>query len=256
MPLPEPKKDETEGKRRNNEREVRSLPIEKVELRIEGDGGDREIFGYAAVFYDPADPGTEYRLWEDIVERIMPGAFDASLAAPDDVRILFNHDPNQILGRTTAGTATVGVDEKGFWFRVKPGDTTTGRDVSASIERGDVDGASFSFKVPEGGVRYRQAPDGTYIREVLTALPVYDGGPVVFPAYETAISGYRTREQVAIECRATLAAKGTVREKLDELVALPGAPPKPEPEDEVSRKMKKWMHDLNARQRDLTTENQ
>ena len=42
-------------------------------------------------------------------EIIRPGAFDDVLG--DDVRALFNHDPNFILGRSAAGALNLSVDE-------------------------------------------------------------------------------------------------------------------------------------------------
>ena len=37
------------------------------------------------------------------LETISPRAFDKALSNPDDVRALFNHDPNVLLGRTSSG---------------------------------------------------------------------------------------------------------------------------------------------------------
>ncbi|HEX3152918.1 MAG TPA: HK97 family phage prohead protease [Gemmataceae bacterium] len=67
----------------------------RVENRV---SGRPVIIGYAAVFYDPNDKGTEYQLGTDIVERVAPGAFDRAIRE-DDVRGLFNHDANKRLSR-------------------------------------------------------------------------------------------------------------------------------------------------------------
>ena len=69
------------------------------ELRAEDAGGKKVLRGYSAVFDQESDT-----LGGWFVEIIRPGAFDEVLRNKPDVRCLFNHDPNQVLGRTAAGT--------------------------------------------------------------------------------------------------------------------------------------------------------
>ena len=66
-----------------------------------------------------------------------PNAFDRALAESDDVRGLFNHDPDNLLGRTSSGTMRLSVDKKGLLYETDPGDTNVGRDVVQHIKRGD-----------------------------------------------------------------------------------------------------------------------
>ena len=70
--------------------------VQAADLRVVAEGPPR-IVGHAALFDRLSDDLGGFR------ERIRPGAFAASLVA-DDVRALFNHDPNVILGRNRAGT--------------------------------------------------------------------------------------------------------------------------------------------------------
>lgn len=156
------------------------------EIRMDGEGDDRKIVGYAAVFFREGDAGTEYTLWDGAVERIEPGAFDN--VASDDVRALFNHDPNMLLGRSTAGTLRLSVDDKGLRYEIDPSDTTTGRDVQTHLERGDLTGSSFGFRVTkEEWVTRDNQPDLRMIRGV----ELFDVGPVTFPAYESSDAGIR-----------------------------------------------------------------
>lgn len=214
--------------------EVRALPKEQAQVRVAGQKDERKIVGYASVFYD-GTPETEFQLWDDLVERIMPSAFDSAIARGDDVRGLFNHDPSLVLGRTTSGTMQLRTDKKGLSYSIVPADTSVAKDVVGHIERGDVDGSSFAFRPTDVDVRLE---DGVEIREI-RGVELFDVGPVTYPAYEAATSGYRTREQVAVECRAMLAAKS--QEK-------PVAPPKPvlAAEDDESRKLKAWARGLTA----------
>lgn len=169
--------------------ERRFVPNREVRV-AGGDGKPTIISGYGAVFYD-GTPETEYVLWDDrygrAVERILPGAFDAVLAKPDDVRGLFNHDANMVLGRNKAGTMRLGVDSVGLEYQIEAGDTQIARDVMQHISRGDVNGSSFSFSLQSDGQVWTITgeSDGktNELREIKAVSVLYDVGPVTFPAY-------------------------------------------------------------------------
>ncbi len=156
-----------------------------VELRKDGDG-QSTISGHASVFYD-GTPGTEYQLWDNAVERIMPGTFDRALKEKDDVRALFNHDPSLVLGRTSANTMDLSIDKRGLRYDIRPGDTTIGNDVVEHIARGDVTGSSFFFRITDETWRMEDDLD---IREI-RGVELFDVGPVTFPAYTGADTGVR-----------------------------------------------------------------
>lgn len=191
--------DQKEQQARDHQRRFlnsdRSKP--RIETRKDGDEEKQMIVGYAAVFYDADDPGTEFRLWSDTYERIMPGAFDEALKL-DDVRGLANHEVTWLLGRTKSGTCRLSVDSIGLRYEIDVPDTQAGRDTITSIERGDLDGSSFSFDVwgTRGKVVWvtETRDDQTIdIREVHN-LELFDVGPVTFPAYEATTSGMRDRD--------------------------------------------------------------
>ena len=115
--------------------------LKTAELRVKKDGDEpARIEGYAAVFNrDSEDMG--------FIERIAPGAFKKALKT-SDVRALFNHDSNIILGRKSAGTLELKEDKKGLFMSVTPPDTQLVRDMVLSpIERGDVTQQSFGFSI-------------------------------------------------------------------------------------------------------------
>ena len=58
------------------------------------------------------------------------------------------------------------------------------------IQRGDVDGSSFSFQI-EGKDVWTRSADGLEIRE-LRSVKLYDVGPVTFPAYAASTSEARS----------------------------------------------------------------
>ncbi|WP_121665247.1 HK97 family phage prohead protease [Mesonia aquimarina] len=147
-----------------------------------------EIEGYAAVFNKRAD-----LFWFE--EEILPGAFDDVLN--DDVRCLFNHNPNKILARSKdgKGTLTLSVDEKGLKYSYITPDISYARDLQTSIELGDVSQSSFAFQASE--VIWHDATDENdkELRQIKKISKIYDVSPVTFPAYEDAEVGKRSFEQ-------------------------------------------------------------
>ena len=156
--------------------EKRFLPFEDAEIRVESDDKERKITGYAAVFN---------RKSEDLggfVEIIRPGAFKRAISGAD-VRALFNHDSNYVIGRTTSGTLTLEENQKGLKFTAIPPDTQWARDLLKSIERGDISQCSFSFRVADGGEKWTESKEGPALREITEFEYIGDVGPVTFPAY-------------------------------------------------------------------------
>lgn len=147
---------------------------------VEYRANTRRMTGYAAVFYRENQPGTEYIPWEGHVERIANGAFAAALERGDDVRALFNHDSDQVLGRLSAGTLALAEDDTGLRYEIDLPDTTIGRDVRELVQRGDITGSSFAFRCNEWEDERR---DDVMIRTI-QSVELVDVGPVTFPAYE------------------------------------------------------------------------
>jgi len=85
----------------------------------------KKIAGYAAVF------NSESYSVGNFVEMIAKKAFEKSIKR-DDIRALFNHDPNFPLGRLKARTLTLSEDDKGLRYKVEPPDTQW-RGISSSV---------------------------------------------------------------------------------------------------------------------------
>lgn len=138
--------------------------------------GSAHIIGSAAVFNMRSENLGGFR------EIIKPGAFDGVLG--DDVRALFNHDPNYILGRTASSTLRLTVDDTGLLYDIEAPDTQMVRDmVLAPLQRGDVTQSSFQFTVARDGDYWYQDEEGIVVREVTRIARLFDVGPVTFPAY-------------------------------------------------------------------------
>lgn len=166
--------------------------IKGAEVRaLDGSAGSPSIAGYAAVFNE------FYTLYEDdgaafgdngliVRETITPGAFDPVM--DNDVRCLFNHDADNVLGRSTNGTLAMGQDAKGLEFVNAMDETRIGKDVHAFIKRGDVTGCSFAFTVEDDPNAWVEdvSPTGQlrFTRTIRKMKRLYDVGPVTYPAYE------------------------------------------------------------------------
>lgn len=161
--------------------ERRSL-LEPVEARAED--GSRKIVGYGAVFNSRTVIG------EDFEEEIAPNAFANSIKG--DVRSFFNHNPELILGRTKSGTLRIEEDERGLRYEVDLPDTQAGRDLQVSMDRGDVDGSSFMFRVKRDKWELR---DGALPLRTIQEVELYEVGPVTIPAYDDAKVALRSLEE-------------------------------------------------------------
>lgn len=143
----------------------------EVELRQRGT--EVTIEGHAAVFE---------KLSQNLggfVERVMPGAFTKTLKEAD-VRALFNHDENLVLGRNTSGTLELSEDDSGLYYRIRPPDTNYANDLITLLKRGDISHSSFAFMAieEEWGVSEQDFP-----RRDLLQVHLFDVSPVTYAAY-------------------------------------------------------------------------
>ena len=168
-------------------RERRFVPVDDIEVRADGDSPIIE--GYAARFNKWADIGGMFR------ERIAAGAFLDTIAA-DNVRALFNHDPNYVLGNTKNGSLRLNEDNKGLWMENTPPGTQAANDVVALIDRRDVTGQSFGFSVQEEKWATKEIDGVATEHRTITKARLYDVGPVTYPAYEITSVSTRSAEEV------------------------------------------------------------
>lgn len=159
--------------------ERRSLTA-PVEFR-EGDDGKKMVSGHAAVFNVITDIGGMFR------EKIAPGAFEETIKG-GDIRSLFDHNSALILGRTKSKTLRLWEDEEGLRYEVDLPDTQVARDLRVSMDRGDIDGSSFAFRI----LRQNWDESGDIPLRTIEKVELYEVGPVTFPAYPEAEVGLRS----------------------------------------------------------------
>jgi HK97 family phage prohead protease len=155
-----------------------------VELRTAGD--EFGLVGYAATFNSWSKDLGGFR------EMILPGTFARSLRAGADVKCLFNHAPDNILGRTKSGTCTLSTDARGLKFRCELNlKSQYHRDIYEAVKRGDIDECSFAFTVPQGGDSWESGSGGLASR-TLKDVDLVDVSVVTYPAYNETAAGART----------------------------------------------------------------
>ena len=158
------------------------LEIRSGELRASSPG---RLAGYIARFH------SETRI-ADFYEKVMPGAFTASLSDGRNIIALADHDRRALLGSTASGTLKLTEDAHGLAFELALPDTSHARDISVLVERGIVSGASFGFTVPEGGDTWLDRGDGSMLRE-LRSIELHEVTITPTPAYANTAVALRSR---------------------------------------------------------------
>jgi uncharacterized protein len=130
-------------------------------------------------------------------EKIAPGAFTNCLKNCD-VRALWNHDSNHVLGRTTSGTLRLKETDAGLQMECDMPDTTMARDLGVSMQRGDVNQMSFGFTVKNDSW---DEVNGEIVRTLLEINELFDVSVVTFPAYSdttvalNSLQAFRSKQQ-------------------------------------------------------------
>lgn len=152
----------------------------QTEVEVRQAGSKVYIEGYAAVF------GKRSGNLGGFVEEVGSTAFTKTLQEAD-IRALWNHDPNQVLGRVRAGTLEMSTDTSGLYYRATPPDTSYANDLMKLLERRDVNQSSFQFWKVQDDWKYDERADLAV--RTLIEVGLIEVSPVTFPAYEDATSG-------------------------------------------------------------------
>ena len=132
-----------------------------LEIRSTGElrSNGKKLTGYAAIFNSEANLGS-------FAEVIRNGAFRTTLESGSNVRALYHHQGDALLGTTRGRTLRLAEDGKGLAFELDLPDTSHGKDLAILVDRGDVAGCSIGFKVRDGGDRWEQR-GAQLVRELL-----------------------------------------------------------------------------------------
>lgn len=148
----------------------------------------RQLVGYAAKFgvesgvmYDPGIYCDRAGRALPFVEVLDPGCFARTLRDMPDVRALYNHNTDAVLGRTASGTLRLSVDRDGLHFVDDLPDTIDGQRARELVGRGDIDGCSFGFSIVRNQLVERS---GRPALHTILDVNLYEISiAVAFPAY-------------------------------------------------------------------------
>lgn len=191
-----------------SEKELRhAFCSSKMTCREEQDGG-KHIEGYFVVY------GQETELWDGCFEQIKSGAADASIQS-NDIRAIFNHNTDVVLGRSSAGTLKIRSDEHGLYGDILINEKDAqAMDIWARVERGDISGCSFGFfPVRES---YTIDSDGAY-HWVVEEADINEISVCTFPAYpQTEITARKKAYEESTK-RELIKRKETLKKRLEEI---------------------------------------
>ena len=155
-----------------------------------------KITGYAAVF-------NKYSVDMGFREKIAPGAFKGALKI-SDARALYNHNPDYVLGRQSAGTLTLREDDRGLWMEVSPPNTSYARDLVENIRLKNIKEQSFGFTVKSDS--WEDIESNTPTRTLLEVGEVFDASVVTYPAYQDTTVALRSLERAKSQVKPAFSA--------------------------------------------------
>ncbi len=175
-------------------RHALTVTFDDLEFRKAQNGRSENytLRGHAAVFNSLSEDLGGFR------ELLEPGAFRSALRGTPDVRLLFNHDSNRVLARTTASvdgkpSLELREDKTGLhvWAVIQPRSWVN--DLAVEMAGGLIDQMSFAFSLREGGDDWAVTEDGTVVRTIRAdgVEDLFDVSVVTFPAYPASEVGMR-----------------------------------------------------------------
>lgn len=162
--------------------------LQTVPFQTREEDGKRYLDGYYSVFNQP------YEVVSGWIEEIAPGAFSRTLREGSDVKVLWNHNTDIVLGSTANRTAYLYEDERGLHGPAEINEEDQdAKNAYARVNRGDVRGCSFGFEIR--GMEESWDDDGTY-RTRLTDVELFEVSPCTFPAYTSTSISARAKEDL------------------------------------------------------------
>jgi HK97 family phage prohead protease len=160
--------------------EIRAIQKELVLRKLEKAGFLGTLVGYAALY------GVESQDFGGWKEMLVRGAFTETLKPENslDIRLLYQHDPKQVMARQSAGNLRLVEDDVGLRIEADLVDTTVNRDALSNIKAGNLD--AMSFGMPKSSVQAnweRAAGDRKYDLRKVTKADIAEVSVVTWAAY-------------------------------------------------------------------------
>lgn len=174
----------------------RTYSLDQVEVRDAPEpGAPFPFFGHAALFNRATWIGP--KKW-GFREQVAPGAF-ARTINDHDVRFLYNHEPDSVMARSSAGDLRLSEDEVGLRTEadLAPDDLDVQR-IVPKLRNKHVTQMSFGMEVIRD--EWETDPDTGDETRTILEVKLWDVSPVTFPAYEDTDAALRS---VAFDVLAT-----------------------------------------------------
>jgi uncharacterized protein len=185
------------------EKAIRDFKTKFTITRAEQDETENVIEGYFALYEQ------ETELFKNTYEIISRGAFDNTIKK--DVRALWNHNTQYVLGRSKNGSLQLRADEKGLFGTIKLPKTQYAEDLYELVKRGDIDQASFGFNILDEDLE--ELSNGGY-RWRMKDIDLHEISVVTFPAYENTTVHARSKQIDQIETRKLQEKKDALSKRL------------------------------------------
>jgi HK97 family phage prohead protease len=157
------------------------LPSRELRISTDAASGSRTLVG--TIPYNSPSVGLPW------TETIAAGAFSGALKPGSDVLMLRDHDSSLLMGRTLAGTLSLGDSADGLQFKCTLPNTSAANDLIESMNRRDITGVSFGFVTTED----TWADDGAgSLTRVLRAVELFEISVTSFAAYPDASAAIRS----------------------------------------------------------------
>jgi len=123
---------------------------------------------------------------DSFIERVAPGALDDVLGSDAEIKALFNHNVDSVLGSRKNKTLSLKSNERGLFFGIQlDKNNAKHQEVHAMCKRGDIDGCSFGFfPEDEDWDQVRDANGKVRVRRTLKKIKMHEMSVVTFPAYQ------------------------------------------------------------------------
>ena len=188
----------------NREKNIRDFRTKFEITRDEQTPDERTIEGYFALYE------SETELWAGSYEIISKGAFENTIQK-NDIRALWNHNTQYVLGRNKNGSLQLKADDKGLFATIKLPNTQYAEDLYSLVQRGDIDQASFGFNIIDEELE--ELADGGY-RWRIKDIDLHEISVVTFPAYENTSVQAREKQVREIETRKLQQKKSELQKRL------------------------------------------
>jgi hypothetical protein len=185
------------------EKAIRDFKTKFTITRAESDETENVIEGYFALYEQ------ETELFKNTYEIISRGAFDNTIK--NDVRALWNHNTQYVLGRSKNGSLQLRADEKGLFGTIKLPKTQYAEDLYSLVQRGDIDQASFGFNILDEDLE--ELSNGGY-RWRMKDIDLHEISVVTFPAYENTTVHARSKQIEQFETRKLQEKKDALSKRL------------------------------------------